>query len=85
MGYRVIARFLHKASGHYIDPGQECPPLPVEDAKRLIRARCLVEEKDDPPAAPPVPRKARASQGTAAPPRQEAAPPPEERGRPAAG
>ena len=78
MGYRVVSRFFDKASGRYIDPGQECPPLPVEDAKRLVRARCLVETKDDPPAAPPAPRKARASQGTASPARQGSAPPPGE-------
>ena len=68
MGHQVVSRFFHRASGRYIAPGQECPPLPVEDAKRLVRARCLVETKDDPPAAPPAPRKARAQRPGAAPP-----------------
>ena len=74
MGHRVIARFFHKASGAYIDPGQDCPLLSAEDAARLVRARCLVEEKDAAPPSgngSPAPRKAR-------PPRQEAAPRPEE-------
>ena len=76
MGFRVTARFFHRASGAYIDPGQECPPLPVEDAARLVRARCLVEEKDPSPPSgngTPATRKTR-------PPRQEAATRPEERG-----
>ena len=81
MAHRVIARFFHTASGRYIDPGQDCPLLPVEDTQRLVRARCLVEEKGQvgtptAPAAPiapaasapHAPRKARGQGPEAAPP-----------------
>jgi len=80
MAYRVVSRFLHRASGAYIDPGQECPPLPVEDLKRLIRARCLVEVQDDPPSSgngSPAGRKAREKRAEGAAP-QEASPPKKE-------
>jgi hypothetical protein len=84
LALKVISRFFHRASGAYIDPGQDCPLLPAEDAARLVRARCLVEVPDAPPA-PPAPRKGRPPHGTAPPTRPEAAPRPEERGSPASG
>ena len=73
MAHQVVSRFFHRASGRYIDPGQDCPPLPVEDVKRLVRARCLVEVQDSPPSeiAPQGARKGR-------PARQDAKSPPEE-------
>ncbi|MCK6478582.1 MAG: hypothetical protein L6R43_00110 [Planctomycetes bacterium] len=72
MALQVISRFFHRATGRYVDPGQDCPLLPAEDVRRLVRARCLAEVPDAPPASqPPAPRKPRA-------PRQEAPPPPQE-------
>jgi hypothetical protein len=78
VAHRVIARFFHKASDRYIDPGQDCPLLPAEDAARLVRARCLVEVKGAPaaPAAPTAPTPPASRKGRAAGP--EAAPPPKE-------
>lgn len=65
MAYQVVSRFFDRASGRYVDPGQECPPLPAEDATRLVRARCLVEvpeprtEPEGPSARTRKPRPAR--------------------------
>ena len=78
MAFKVISRFFHKASGLYIDPGQDCPLLPAEDAARLVRSRCLVKVPD-PPKRVAAPQGGRApAQSTAAPPGPEGAPPQKE-------
>jgi len=85
VAFKVISRFFHKASGLYIDPGQDCPLLPAEDAARLVRARCLVKVPD-PPKRAAAPQGGRApsqggqapSQGTASPSGPEGAPPQKE-------
>ena len=48
MAFKVIGRFQNRATGKYIDPGQECPSLSPEDAARLVKAGCLAEVADTP-------------------------------------